>query len=249
MVNNLKNRVGEKHMTNEGYEIEIIEYLNYKDCAIRFISNDIVLKNKSYYNIVNGIIKNPFNKKLYNIGYIGIGEHKSTIEGHKTKKYTTWNTMLQRCYDEKVHKKYPSYKGVTVCEEWHNFQNFAKWFEDNYVENWTLDKDILVKGNKIYSPETCCFVPSKLNNLFTKSNSSRGDLPIGVFLDNGKFRAVVNIDGVRKYFGSHTTPEEAFKAYKKAKENEIKRIVNIYKDNLQIDVYNTVINYKVQITD
>ena len=81
--------------------------------------------------------------------------------------------MLIRCYNKKDLEKNPTYKNTTVCIEWCNFQNFAQWFEKNYIDDWALDKDILVKGNKVYSPETCCFVPREINEVFKNSTSNK----------------------------------------------------------------------------
>jgi hypothetical protein len=174
------NRVGEKHITNEGYTIEIIEYFNRANCTIKFEDNNIV-KNRKYPLITKGIIKNPLHKSVYDIGFRGVGKYTRTTH---PKIYQTWNSMLERGYDNDYQKRHPTYKNITVYEEWHNFQNFAKWWEENYnsetMQGWNLDKDILVKDNKIYSPETCCFVPQEINLLLTKNNINRGKYPIGV---------------------------------------------------------------------
>lgn len=100
--------------------------------------------------------------------------------GKMIKSYTIWKAMLQRCYSEKLHLKYPTYIGCSVCDEWLLFSNFKKWFDENYKEGFNLDKDILVEGNKIYSPDTCRFVPTYINNLLTDRRNARGCLPLGI---------------------------------------------------------------------
>ena len=100
--------------------------------------------------------------------------------------------MFRRCYNKEWQEKEPTYKGCKVCYEWIYFSNFKKWYKDNFYkiedEQMELDKDILNKGNKIYSPKNCIFVPKIINCLFTKSNKIRGDLPIGVKLGkNNKY--------------------------------------------------------------
>lgn len=70
-----------------------------------------------------------------------------------------WYGMFTRCYNPNYHAVEPTYKDACVCEEWWTASNFKKWFDENYVEGYQLDKDILVKGNKVYGPNTCCFVP------------------------------------------------------------------------------------------
>jgi hypothetical protein len=101
--------------------------------------------------------------KVYGVGFIGEGKFKSSLNGVRSKAHKTWTGMLERCYSEKCHARNPTYKECSVCDEWHNFQNFAKWFFKNYIKGFELDKDIKVKGNKIYSPDTCIFVSPKKN--------------------------------------------------------------------------------------
>lgn len=105
---------------------------------------------------------------------IGEGNYKVSDNTIVNLNYSTWLSMLKRCYNIEFQFKHSSYIGCSVHEDWHNFQNFAKWYDENYYsignERIALDKDILVKGNKIYSPETCIFVPHNINNLFTKGN-------------------------------------------------------------------------------
>ena len=165
--------------------------------------------------------------------------------------YNHWNNMLHRCYDSKKHKINPTYIGCFVCKDWMYLSNFKNWFDENYVEGWCLDKDILVKGNKEYSPGKCCFVPNEINVLFTKRTANRGKYPIGVSMDkrNNRFNAYVNRGNRQDYLGSYSTPEEAFKAYKKAKEEWIKEVANKWKDKLKPNVYEALMNYQVEITD
>lgn len=192
------------------------------------------------------------NKKL--ILGVGINDFSLPIRASKTKikSYIVWLSMLDRCYNEKTHIKYPTYKDCTVCEEWKRFSSFKEWFDEHYREGWHLDKDILVKGNKIYSPETCCFVPFAINKLFTKSKASRGEYPIGVSYHRKKYDACLNTkNGAknRRTIGSFNTPEEAFQAYKNAKEKWIKEIADRWKDQLEPRVYKAMYEYQVEITD
>ena len=102
------------------------------------------------------------------------------INGKQLKFYGTWTQMLQRCFSGKSQAKYPTYIGCTVSKEWLSLSAFKVWFNANYRENAELDKDILVKGNKVYSPETCRFVPHYVNSLLTDDGAARGELPLGV---------------------------------------------------------------------
>ena len=112
-------------------------------------------------------------------GYIGEGEFAScTSDGHRNDYYRVWESMIRRCYSRKVHVKQPTYEGCSVCDEWLNLQRFARWYTENHYavsgETMNLDKDILVEGNRIYSPETCIFVPRRINLAFRRRSDFGG---------------------------------------------------------------------------
>ncbi len=249
----LIDRTGEKFKVLNDYEIEIIEYFGNRDCTIKF--NDeksTTVYNVSYIQIKRGQVKNPNHPSVFSVGYFGIGKYRSREkDGDKTQSYKTWVAMLNRCYNNKYQEKHPTYVGCSVDERWHNFQVFGKWFEENFKEGFDLDKDLLFKHNKVYSPETCCFIPQEINKLFTKSNKTRGQYPIGVSFNKEfkLFGAYLRKDSTQSFLGYFKTPEEAFQAYKKAKEKEIKSIAKFCKYILQGRVYQAMINYKVEITD
>jgi len=243
----MKNRVGEKFTTNEGYLVEVVTYTAYLDIDIKFEDGHVV--KVAYDSLKKGTIKNYNHPSVYNIGFIGIGKHKAKINGKLSKSYMTWSHMLQRCYSKKYQEKQPTYKGCTVDKRWYNFQVFAEWYENNYIEDFHLDKDILFKENKIYSPENCCFVSQEVNNLFTKRKVYRGEYLIGVYFDKriNKFKAVCNVNGESNYIGVFCSEIEAFKAYKTVKEQTAKKLALDYKDMPHI--YQALINYQVEITD
>lgn len=248
-----KDRTGEKYISNQGYTIEIIKYYRNDNITV-LIDNKHIINNIRYNNIIKGSVSNPFHPSVYNVGYLGEAKNLVSKDGKNTKVYYYWHNILKRSYSDLLKEKYPTYKDVTVCEEWYNFQNFAQWFEENYnpetMENWEIDKDILVKGNKVYSPDTCCFVPHEINSLFTKTNSKRGNYPIGVHKQDNKYVAQINVNKDKQhYLGFFNTPEEAFKAYKTAKESHIKKIAEKYKNIIKPETYQALINYEVKITD
>lgn len=161
--------------------------------------------------------------------------------------YKIWRQMLKRCYDMKTLEKQPSYKGCSVCTEWIYYSNFEKWVlgeNSGYVEGWHLDKDILVKGNKVYSPETCCFVPKHINSVFKSSKSRRGAMPVGVKFRNNKYEA-----RIKKGHATFDTKEDAFETYRREKEDIIKSLADKWKDKLEPRVYEALYNYEVEITD
>ena len=249
-------RLGKSIYNKFGSKLTITEYNRYSDITIRF-DNGYELKHRDYSCFKN-TCRSPYCKTVYGHGYIGEGKYKTGYaDATHTKQYTCWRSMIQRCYSEKYHKKKPTYKDCEVCEEWLNFQNFAKWYDENYYqidnEQMSLDKDILHKGNKIYSPDNCVFVDNRINSLFTKSNKVRGDTPIGVKHNGNKFTSMCSIikDNIPKdiHIGTFNTPEEAFYAYKQFKEKYIKQVADFYKDKIPNKLYNAMYNYEVEITD
>ena len=246
-------RTGEENINNFGSKIIISKYNNRYDIDVYFPEYNWVAKNKQYKDFKKGRIKCPYEPRVYDKGYIGVGKYNSCENGKKTKCYSIWKGMLRRCYDSKFKERDPAYKDCTVSEEWHNFQAFGKWYENNYYEIpgevMCLDKDILVKGNKIYSSKTCVFVPQNINTLFVKCNKSRGDLPIGVHYSNNVYMSQCRFGDERKHLGSFNTPEEAFNAYKTAKENYIKEVADKYKEYIPKNLYDSMYNYRVEIDD
>ena len=159
-------------------------------------------------------------KLIYGVGINDVEfSVKPTISGKQIKHpaYISWCSMLQRAYSDKYKSTNPTYTGVEVCAEWLLFTNFAKWFKDNYIKGYQLDKDILVKDNKIYNPEACIFVPSNINSFLILSNNSSGLLPIGVTLHKGRFRSQIRKYKTKEYLGLFDTKEEAHQAWQKSK--------------------------------
>lgn len=200
-------------------------------------------------------VKKPL-KKLFGVGINDDTEtHTNNVESVA---YRKWRTMMARCYSKNYHANQPTYIGCSVCEEWWLYSNFKKWHDQNYIDGYELDKDLLLKNNKVYSPDTCCYVPKEINTLLLNCKKKRGNLPIGVCERIGgtgvKYHAEMShyVNGKRSsYLGSFNTPEEAFAAYKSAKESRIKMIANEYFDKRLITekVYNALMNYKINIDD
>lgn len=166
--------------------------------------------------------------------------------------YITWKHMIERCYDPKYLAQYPTYKGCEVSEDFKSFQKFMAWattqkgYGDSKV---ALDKDLLFKGNKMYSGETCVFIPREINVLLTKANAVRGGCPIGVSVNRGKYMATLCYFGKNKNLGRFETPSEAFNVYKAAKEAHIKILAEKYKEVLDSRAYVALQSYLVNETD
>ena len=168
--------------------MKIILYNNRNDIIVEFQDEYKTKVHTTYQHFKDGTIHNPYQIND-NKGYIGIGKYNSK---DTPVCYNHWSEMLKRCYDPYRINKGNNiiYKDVFVEEDLLCLQNFGKWFEENYYEvpneTMCLDKDILYKGNKIYSKDTMIFVPQRINKLFTKSDKTRGNLPIGVSYKNDK---------------------------------------------------------------
>lgn len=249
--------IGAKFKTAGGYTFEVIN----RD------KNNITIK------FENGVIKTISKKHIYRV----LKQNRLPITDAKfrdvsSKCYKTWKHMLDRAL---FHYKYgheirTNYDDTSVCDEWRNYNIFKKWFEENYYEleneRVELDKDILIKGNKIYSPSTCIFVPQKINSLLINKSKTTIDkrrkekntdelgnkLPIGITWrkDKRKYRASLNIGhGKVVNLGSFNTIEEAFDVYKTEKEKRIKQVANEYKEYIPEKLYDALYNYKIEIDD
>ena len=256
-------RLGEEIINKYGTKQKIIEYISFDN--IKVLCDNKYIVNSRYDTFKRKQTISPYDKFILGIGYLGEGKYKTKENGRDTFIYNEWHSMLSRCYNENQKNliKNISYKNkkCTVCEEWHNFQNFAEWYENNIYnvnnENMRLDKDILFKGNTIYSPNNCIIVPERINNLFTYSKSNRGNYPIGVHLNKktNKLRAECSIydktnkKSKNKHLGYYNTPEEAFNVYKEFKEQYIKQVADEYKDKIPKKLYDAMYRYEVEITD
>lgn len=252
-------RTGEKRINNFGSEMIIVGYEEYADIDVYFPEYNWTAKNRTYGTFKKGKIRCPYERTVYGVGYIGEGKYKCKENGKPTRVYYTWQNMMQRCYDEKLHEKHPTYIGCKICEEWHNFQNFARWYKESYYaikgERMELDKDILCKGNKIYSSETCIFVPQTINSLFIKSDKSRGESVIGASPKNDKYVVRCHIinpktgKSKQEHLGVYETQEKAFEVYKYYKEKNIKEVADYYKEHIPQKLHNAMYEYEVEITD
>lgn len=172
-------------------------------------------------------------KLLY---YVGINDADYYVTRRENGKlvlcpfYRTWKSMLQRCYDSKYHSNRPTYLECSVVEEWYLFSTFKEWMEKQDWKDKQLDKDLLVPGNKVYGPDTCCFVSSRLNSLFLDCGTSRGECSLGVYKYDDKFRAMISDNGVRKHIGYFDTDEEAHNAWRLAKNSIIIDVANSQND-------------------
>jgi len=197
------------------------------------------------------------NRVVQGIGTTGT-KYPTRIGGKNVKEYAVWGSMLERCI-EKWWRKYPTYIGTTCSENFKSYIFFYEWCQtqtrfgntDENGKSWHLDKDLLVKGNKVYSEDTCVFLPLRLNLLLVRCNAARGSSPIGVYWIPrlGKFRAMCSEVNKQRHLGCFDTEQEAFLVYREHKEAYIKSLAEQYKSQLDPRAYQALLNYTVEITD
>ena len=184
---------------------------------------------------------------------IGIndGKYPAWVNGKQPKVYSLWSNLLKRCYSPDVQGKQPTYLGCSVSENFKSYSYFHDWCQNQMgfgQEGFQLDKDLLLKGNKVYSEDTCLFLPSQLNSLLLSCRACRGSLPLGVCASRGRFIAKCSTNSSR-FLGCFDTPEEAFNAYKEAKEVYIKLQAEKWRDQIDSRAYEALMCYEVSITD
>lgn len=190
---------------------------------------------------------------VFGCGYNTLDEVLTSYGGKHTFEHRTWCNMLKRCYSDKESCKNKTYVDKYVCDEWLDYKNFYHWIISyRYREdNWQLDKDLLLKGNKVYSPDTCVFLPSRLNASLLKCDATRGGLPIGVHFDKARqrYKATCCNEFGKQWQKRFDTVEEAFISYKAEKERVLKALAEEFRSEIDPRAYMALINYKVEITD
>lgn len=197
---------------------------------------------------IQDIDKQPIIRSANGVGYNSGGKHKVRIDNKDVLSYIVWRNMLRRCYSKDNRPKDKTYKDCVVSPEFHDYQDFAEWYtnHDYYGLGYCLDKDILVKNNKVYSPSRCCLVPMEINNLFIDRRGDRGGLPIGVTYhpQSGKFISRLSTSNGRIYLGLFQTAGEAYQAYKLAKEDYVKQVVSEWRGRIDENIYIKLMNWK-----
>ncbi len=142
--------------------------------------------------------------------------------------HSVWTSIIRRCYSEAYQKKQPTYSGCTVCDDWLYFTKFKAWMEQQDWKGKALDKDLLLEGNKIYSPKTCIFVDQAINNLTLVNQShKKSGLPLGVTINYNNYKARISEYNVRRGLGTYQTPTLAHKAWQEAKLTQAKLLQSL----------------------
>ena len=252
-----KDCVGKICKSNLSGDFKIVKYNNKKNVEIQFSKTGYETSAR-LHNIRKGEVKDPYLPSVYSLGIVGT-KYPISEGGVKTKEYDLWNNMLKRCYSDALKKKRPTYEGCEVSENFKSYEYFYEWcnrqigFGNEGNENqFHLDKDLLTKGNKVYSEDSCVFIPAEINSMLIKGDKKRGEYLIGVCWHKRDkvFVAQVNKNkGKQEHLGYFNTEIEAFKAYKKAKESFIKEQAEKYKSQIDPRAYKALMNYEVSIED
>ena len=248
-----KDCVGKVCKSKSSGDFKILKYNDAKDVEIQFLRTGFE-KSVQLVQVKSGNVKDPYLPSVCGVGISGT-KYPITIDGVKTKEYGLWKDMLTRCYNDAYQKKQPTYKHCEVSENFKSYEYFYEWCNSQVefdVKGFDLDKDLLIKGNKVYSENTCIFIPREINTLLVKRKASRGKYLIGVYWDKTKkaFKAQVRKNkGKSERLGSFKTELEAFEAYKQAKEYFIKEQASNWKDQIDERAYNALMNYTVEIAD
>ena len=250
---NYEDCVGKVCKSNLSGDFKIVKYNDKTNVQIQFLKTGYETS-VTLGNIRKGEVKDPYLASVYGVGLLGT-KYPSKINGVTTKQYGLWVNMLKRCYSDAYKKKHPTYKDCEVSENFKSYEYFYEWCNKQIGfgnEGWHLDKDLLIKGNKVYDENTCIFIPSEINSLLTKREASRGENLIGVYWDKkaNAFKASVNKNkGKREHLGYFNTEVEAFNAYKTAKEAFIKEQANKWEGKIDERAYKALMNFEVEITD
>lgn len=187
---------------------------------------------------------------VYGEGCLG---QNYTTSDRKTKCFQTWQNMMKRCYSTRESAMAKAYVECTVSDHFKNFSNFKNWWlgQGTHEVGWQLDKDLITKGNRVYSEENCCYLPKEINMALVRRTKYRGDYVIGVGYKplRKQYRARHNVLGKNVHLGWFATELDAFFAYKKAKEAHLKELAEKWKDRIDPRAYEALMNYQVEVTD
>lgn len=234
---------GRTFLNKQGCMAIVSKYLNSNNVEFYIEGHPEHTLKTAVSHLRNGEFRNPF-KPNKNGGYFGVGEFKSGANDKKTPESQAWHNMLNRCYDN---SRYKEYVDCSVCSEWLNFQRFAKWYTGNdfYNMGYELDKDILIKGNKVYSPSACSLIPKEINTLLLDRGSEIWGLPSGVSKNGSSFYTKLRKGGKTEGIGSFKTANEAHQAYVVAKEAYVKEVANKWRGRIDERVYDALMNWTV----
>ena len=248
-----KDCVGKVCKSKSSGDFKVLKYNDSANVVIQFLKTGYETLAR-LGDIKNGYVKDPYVPSVCGVGITG-AKYPIRVSGVQTKEYVLWCDMLRRCYSEPFKVKRPTYEGCEASNKFKSYEYFYEWCHKQIGfgnEDWHLDKDLLIKGNKVYSESTCIFIPSEINLVLVKGTALRGKCLIGVCWSNTKKAFIAKVKknkGKQEHLGYFNTELEAFNAYKTAKENYIKELAEKWKSQIDPRAYNALMNYEVNIDD
>lgn len=204
----------------------IVAITSNRDRVIQFTNS--MIKTCTISSINTGDVT-PF---YFGVGYILPKNVNEFLSRHRTRSFRIWVSMIYRCYSGTCR----NYKNVSVCNEWHNYINFALWYEKNQVDGWDIDKDLFSKGGvKIYSPQTCCFIPNIINS------SIRAKINIKRTIGGAYYFYDTSCDSENRRIYAETE-HEAFKMCVLYRQTHLRTLVSAYWKSIDIKTRNKLIH-------
>lgn len=242
----MKECVGKVISSNNYGDFKIIKYVSSQEVLVKFLKTgtEVWCTKK---NAFDGVVKDKYFPIICGVGYYGNALPKRS-NPRIERAYSVWTKMLRRCYDTES-KQHKDYSDCSVSEKFSSFEHFSTWYLSQVgsdKNNWQLDKDLLIKGNRLYSEDTCCLVPHEINSLLKRYTKNSVTCK-GVYYDKKLSKFSAHFLG--KYIGLFNTEVEAFLAYKQAKEQYIKEVANKWKDQIDARLYNSLINWEISFDD
>ena len=248
-----KDCVGNVFKSLNSGDFKVLKYNDGRNVEIQFLKTGFETVARLNH-IRSGEVKDRYLASVHGVGIVG-AKYPISEGGVQTKEYILWTHMLQRCYSDNSKKKNPTYEGCEVSNKFKSYEYFYEWCNRQIGfsnQGWHLDKDLLIKGNKVYSEDSCVFLPQEINKVLVKRENMRGKYLIGVcWHKKGKaFMAKISRNkGQPEYLGLFNTEIEAFNAYKHAKEYFVKEQANKWKSQIDERAYEALMKYEVNIDD
>lgn len=241
-------KVGGVRKSIYGENYRLVKPVNETEFTIEFMDDHQYRYNVSKERLLMNTVVNPYSRSVYNRGFRGVGPHRSVLpSGKQNPLYTKWAAMLKRCYSDVCRRDYVAYTDVEVCNAWLNFQVFADWCitDGKYVIGHDLDKDLLSGSSKVYSPDTCCFIPSEINAaLIVPFKPISKHEPRGITkAPSGRYKVTTVNNGISTHRGTYDNLDDAVVIYKKYTKEKISDLAKKYRKQLTDKVYNRLLSY------
>lgn len=237
----MSNIIGNRFTNSQGSVYEVVGFESSKKVTIKYLDDYGYEMVCTARDARLGKVKNPYHPSIYGKYFIGVGIYSS-----KCRAYGIWIGMLERC--ESRRPEFEAYNDCSVHPDWYNFQIFAEWYyqqKGHDSKGFEIDKDIIIKGNRVYGPEACCFVPRDINILTQTKERQRGKYMLGVKPSGKKYISRIRAHGKELHLGVYTTEKEAHIAYTVKKQEIIRQKAEEHKNNISADAYTALVNYRV----